>query len=178
MSAVAEALVISRQHLSAMHNRPPPRQRGQAPLPDAELVGNIQALTADLPTHGYCRVHALPRRHDARSGRAAPNPKRVYQGRPELQASRRVRRQGAPSDHGAQQGQLSDYKDAALMLDTLAKGQNSARRPRCDADWFRAVLPHRKIAACIPSRANRRDPIPHDTVLYRGATRSRSCLAA
>ena len=36
-----------------------------------------------------------------------------------------------------------------------------------DADWFRDAFADRKIAACIPSRVNRRVPIPHDTVLYR-----------
>jgi len=47
-------------------------------LPDAELVGDIRALIADLPTYGYRRVHALLRRQAARNGRTAPNPKRVY----------------------------------------------------------------------------------------------------
>lgn len=78
MSAVAEALGISRQHLSAMYNRSPARRRGRPPLPDAELVGDIRALIADLPTYGYRRVHALLRRQAARNGRTAPNPKRVY----------------------------------------------------------------------------------------------------
>ena len=36
-----------------------------------------------------------------------------------------------------------------------------------DADWFRAALADRGIAACIPSKANRKAPIPHDTMLYR-----------
>ena len=62
MTAVADAVGISRQHLSAMHNRPPPRQRGRPPLPDAELVADIRALVADLPTYGYRRVHAPLRR--------------------------------------------------------------------------------------------------------------------
>ena len=38
MSAVAEAIGVSRQHLSAMRNRPTPGRRGRPPLPDAELV--------------------------------------------------------------------------------------------------------------------------------------------
>jgi len=36
-----------------------------------------------------------------------------------------------------------------------------------DSDWFRHALDARGIAACIPSKANRKVPIPHDTVLYR-----------
>lgn len=36
-----------------------------------------------------------------------------------------------------------------------------------DADWFREALANRDITACIPSRANRKVPIPHDPVLYK-----------
>ena len=36
-----------------------------------------------------------------------------------------------------------------------------------DADWFRNALAERGIAACIPSKANRKVPIPHDRALYR-----------
>ena len=36
-----------------------------------------------------------------------------------------------------------------------------------DADWFRDALADRKITTCIPSRANRKVPIPHDPALYR-----------
>lgn len=78
MSAVADAFGITRPHLSAMRNRPLPRQRGRPPLPDGELVADIRALVADLPTYGYRRVHALLRRQAESTGRAAPNPKRVY----------------------------------------------------------------------------------------------------
>ena len=78
MTAAAEAIGISRQHLSAMHNRTAPRPRGRPPLPDAELVADIRALVADLPTYGYRRIHALLRRQALQTGRAAPNPKRVY----------------------------------------------------------------------------------------------------
>ncbi len=47
-------------------------------MPDAELVADIHRLIADLPTYGYRRVHALLRRQAEKTGRAAPNPKRVY----------------------------------------------------------------------------------------------------
>ena len=78
MTVVADAIGISRQYLSAMRNRPPPKPRGRPPLPDAELVADIKMLVADLPTYGYRRVHALLRRQAQQTGRAAPNPKRVY----------------------------------------------------------------------------------------------------
>lgn len=47
-------------------------------MPDTDLVADIRALIADLPTYGYRRVHALLRRQAEESGRSAPNPKRVY----------------------------------------------------------------------------------------------------
>jgi transposase len=36
-----------------------------------------------------------------------------------------------------------------------------------DADWFRAALAKRGVAACIPSKSNRNVAIPHDPVLYK-----------
>jgi putative transposase len=78
VSAVPEAIGVSRPHLSAMRHSRERRRRGRPPLPDAELVADIRALVADLPTYGYRRVHALLRRQAEKNGRAAPNPKRVY----------------------------------------------------------------------------------------------------
>ncbi len=72
------ALGVARPHLSAMRNRPPARPRGRPPLRDAELVADIRALVAEVPTYGYRRVHALLRRQAMKTGREAPNQKRVY----------------------------------------------------------------------------------------------------
>ena len=36
-----------------------------------------------------------------------------------------------------------------------------------DADWLRAALARRGIAACIPSKSNRKVAIPYDAVLYK-----------
>jgi transposase len=47
------------------------------------------------------------------------------------------------------EGQMNDYKGAALMLDIL---------PRAKA---------MQIVPCIPSKANRKRPIAHDQTLYR-----------
>jgi transposase len=36
-----------------------------------------------------------------------------------------------------------------------------------DADWLRDALADRQTEACIPSKSNRKIPIPHDRALYR-----------
>jgi len=55
------------------------------------------------------------------------------------------------------------------MIDALPKAKALLADKGYDADWFRAALADREIVACIPSKANRKIPIPHN------ATRSRSC---
>lgn len=65
------------------------------------------------------------------------------------------------------EGQMSDYKGAALMIEAFPKAKNLLADRGYDADWFRAALARKKINACIPSRGNRKQPIPHDPVLYR-----------
>jgi transposase len=65
------------------------------------------------------------------------------------------------------EGQMSDYKGAALMIDAFPKVKFLLGDRGCDADWLRDALADRDIAACIPSKANRKVPIPHDSVLYR-----------
>ena len=65
------------------------------------------------------------------------------------------------------EGQMSDFKGAALMIDAFPKAKTLLGDKGYDADWFRDALAERKIAACIPSKANRKIQIPHDTVLYR-----------
>ena len=65
------------------------------------------------------------------------------------------------------EGQMSDYKGAALMIDAFPKAKVLLGDKGYDADWFRAALAKRKITACIPSKANRKVPIPYDTAFYR-----------
>jgi transposase len=65
------------------------------------------------------------------------------------------------------EGQMSDYKGAALMIDALPSAKTLLGDKGYDADWFRAALAGRKIVACIPSKTNRKVPIPHDATLYR-----------
>jgi len=65
------------------------------------------------------------------------------------------------------EGQMSDYKGAALVIDALPRAKTLLADRGYDADWFRAALAERGIAPCIPSKANHKVPIPHDTALYR-----------
>src|SRR3546814_286964 len=65
------------------------------------------------------------------------------------------------------EGQMSDYKGAALMLDALPRAKALLGDRGYDADWFRKALAERGITACIPSKRNRKAPIPHDALLYR-----------
>ena len=65
------------------------------------------------------------------------------------------------------EGQMSDYKGAALMIDAFPKAGAMLGDRGYDADWFRDALSERGITPCIPSKANRKVPIPHDRTLYR-----------
>jgi len=65
------------------------------------------------------------------------------------------------------EGQMSDYKGAALMINALPEAKVLLGDRGYDADWFRNALAERKITACIPSKTNRKVQIPHDPALYR-----------
>ncbi len=65
------------------------------------------------------------------------------------------------------EGQMSDFKGAALMLDALPKAKAMLGDRGYDADWFRKALKARDITPCIPPKTNRKAPIPYDQALYR-----------
>ena len=65
------------------------------------------------------------------------------------------------------EGQMSDYKGAALMLDTLPSAKAMLGDRGYDANWFRQALIAKGITPCIPSKINRKVHIPHDRALYR-----------
>ena len=75
--------------------------------------------------------------------------------------------QGRPLIMLLSEGQMSDYKGAALMLDALPRAKALLGDRGYDADWFRNALIKRGIVPCIPSKANRKIPIAHDQTLYR-----------
>lgn len=71
------------------------------------------------------------------------------------------------------EGQISGYKRATLMLDALPRAKAMPGDRGYDADWFHTALIAKGIAPCIPSKSNRKVPIPHDWTLYRPATSHR-----
>lgn len=54
-----------------------------------------------------------------------------------------------------------------MMINALPRAKTLLGDRGYDADWFRVALVKRGISACIPSKTNRKVPIPHDRVLYR-----------
>ena len=75
--------------------------------------------------------------------------------------------QGRPVIMLLSEGQMSDYKGAALIIDALPPARELLGDKGYDADWLRQALAERGIKACLPSRSNRKTPIEHDRVLYR-----------
>ena len=69
--------------------------------------------------------------------------------------------------HAVCDGQMSNYKGAALMIDALPSAQAMLGDRGYDADWFRNALIAKGIEPCIPSKVNRKIPVPHDRTLYR-----------
>src|SRR3546814_8724644 len=53
------------------------------------------------------------------------------------------------------EGEMSDHKGAALMIDAFPKSKTLPGDRGCDANWFRAALPNLKVL------------IPHDILFYR-----------
>jgi transposase len=98
---------------------------------------------------------ALPRRIGRTKGGLNPRLHAVCDG------------QGRPLVMLLSEGQTSDYKGAALMIDALPKASAMLGDRGYDADWFRAALIQRGIAPCIPSTANRKVQIDHDRTPYR-----------
>ena len=71
MKAVAEVIGVSRSNLIERLRDRPKKRLGRPPLPDDELVADIKAVIAELPTYGYRRVHAILRRQALAAGRNA-----------------------------------------------------------------------------------------------------------
>ena len=66
---------VSRSNLVERLQERPKKRIGRPPLPDDELVAEIKAVIAELPTYGYRRVHAILKRQALATGRKPPNHK-------------------------------------------------------------------------------------------------------
>jgi putative transposase len=78
MKSVADVIGVARSSLAERAKHRQPKRVGRPPQPDEDLVGEIKAVIADLPTYGYRRVHAILRRRALADHRPPPNHKRVY----------------------------------------------------------------------------------------------------
>ena len=78
MKTVAEVIGVSRSNLIKRLQKQPPKRIGRPPLPDDELVAEIKAVIAELPTYGYRRVHAILKRQALAAASKPPNHKRIY----------------------------------------------------------------------------------------------------
>ena len=78
MKTVAEVIGVSRSNLAERLQERLRKRIGRPPLPDDELVVQIKAVIAELPTYGYRRVHAILKRRALAAGLKPPNHKRVY----------------------------------------------------------------------------------------------------
>lgn len=65
------------------------------------------------------------------------------------------------------EGQMSDYKGAALLLPALPKASVLLADRGYDADWFREALLEKGVTPCIPPRKNRKLQIEYDKTLYK-----------
>jgi transposase len=65
------------------------------------------------------------------------------------------------------EGQASDYKGAAWLLDQLPEAKEMLGDRGYDSDWFRAALKAKGITPCIPPRKNRKVQIDYDKTLYK-----------
>jgi len=65
------------------------------------------------------------------------------------------------------EGEMSDYKGAALLLDQLPRAKELLADKGYDSDWFREALTAKGITPCIPPRKNRITQIAYDKDLYK-----------
>ena len=69
------------------------------------------------------------------------------------------------------EGQMSDYKGAALMIDALPPAKHLLADRGYDADWFREALKDKGIKVCIPGRKSRKKAVKYDKRRYKRRNR-------
>lgn len=62
---------------------------------------------------------------------------------------------------------MSDYKGAAVLLDSLPQTRELLADRGYDADWLRKALLSKGIAPCIPGRRSRKESVSYDKELYK-----------
>ena len=62
---------------------------------------------------------------------------------------------------------MSDYKGAAILLNSLPQAKELLADRGYDADWFRRALRNKGITPCIPGRRRRKEPVLYDKELYK-----------
>ena len=97
------------------------------------------------------------------SGSSAPY--RTYPRRTQLEAPRGLRRHWQALE--VVEGQVNDHRGAAILLPALPDAETLIAEEGYDSDGFRTALAGRGTEACIPGRANRREPLAYDTELYQ-----------
>ena len=75
------------------------------------------------------------------------------------------------------EGQMSDYKGAALMLNALPPAKQLLGDMGYDANWFRQSLAAGGITACIPSNQTARSRSNMTVKSIANGTRSKTCSA-
>ena len=75
------------------------------------------------------------------------------------------------------EGQTSEYKGAAAMIDALPHARAMLADRGYDARWFRQALVERGISPCIPPHAKRKIQHSYDPVLYRQRHRVENMFA-
>jgi transposase len=74
-------------------------------------------------------------------------------------------------------GHRSDYLGAVALLSSMPPAQVLIADRGYEADWLRAALACRGLAACIPSRRGRRTAARHDPDFYRKRRRIENLFA-
>ena len=65
------------------------------------------------------------------------------------------------------EGQASDYKGAAQLLDCLPPANELLADRGYDATWYRDALLEKGITPCIPPKKNRKELLQYDKELYK-----------
>ena len=75
------------------------------------------------------------------------------------------------------EGQMSDHKGAALLIDVLPRAHALIADRGYDSDAFRSALEGLGISPCIPPRKHRKVMHSYDVALYRSRHRIENAFA-